>query len=850
MSGTTTDLGKQARSLPIYDAEEAILEALEHHQVIIIEGPTGCGKTTQLPRILLHAGVTKTRIGITQPRRIAAVSVAGRIAAEEGVALGEEVGYTIRFDDQTGPDTIVRVMTDGILLQEARSDPWFSRYDVIMVDEAHERSVNIDFLLGLLHRAVAKRDDLRVIVSSATLDPELFQRYFSDVAGEVPLITVDARTFPVEIHHRAPETDDTRDVVQAAAREVVRIHKSGREGHILVFMPGEGMIKDTEAAILERHRGQGLIVLPLYGRLTREEQERVFDEFDGQRKVVIATNIAETSITIAGTCFVVDSGLAKVPRVSTRTGIATLREEGISRASAAQRSGRAGRTAPGEVIRLYTRKDLARRPEYTDEEFIRLDLSDVFLRLIDLGVGRVEDFPLPTRPPRGKTRAALDKLMALGAIDEDQRLTQLGHRMVPFPLDPTLARMVVEAADRFPNVVKEVCVVGAVMSGRSPYLFPPEFEDEARRAHQALAHPLGDAVTAVTTYKGWEKADDRERYCAQNYLDPDTMTFIEKTTLQLCSITEQQGVTIGSGGDPSGIVRSLAAGFAHRILRGQGRVYTSASDDTRIAIHPASTLFHTRPRFIVAAEIVISRRAYARHVSVLHPEWLADVAPDLARQWRAVPKGRKKTREWVEPATVPAHLKVGRHKLPLRVRRGDILVEIPMEACQALGEATLSSLPAGADKYKARVSNAKYRFFVGMPLGKLMGLLPHVPLPKPKENLQKIGFEGALLEADRDMHTIGRHLQKIGTPMLPSRGKRPGWVMLVGNGADGFWYEVASDFREVIATSLDALRALSNHLGDDEGLRKKVDALVDAKREQLVAVDLALGTPKVRGVPY
>jgi ATP-dependent helicase HrpA len=850
MAGSTTEMGKQARSLPIYDAEQSILEALEHHQVIIVEGPTGCGKTTQLPRMLLRAGLTRTRIGITQPRRIAAVSVATRIAAEEGVPLGEEVGYAIRFDEQSGPNTVVRVMTDGILLQEARSDPWFSRYDVIMVDEAHERSVNIDFLLGLLHRAVAKRDDLRVIVSSATLNPELFQRYFADVAGEVPLISVEARTFPVEIHHRAPESDDNRDVVQAAAREVVRIHRSGREGHILVFMPGEAMIKNTDTAIFERYRGDDLVVLPLYGRLTREEQERVFDEFDGRRKVVIATNIAETSITIAGTCFVVDSGLAKVPRVSTRTGIATLREEGVSRASASQRSGRAGRTAPGEVIRLYTRKDLARRPEYTDEEFIRLDLSDVFLRLIDLGVGRVEDFPLPTRPPRGKARAALEKLMALGAIDEDQRLTQLGHRMVPFPLDPTLSRVVVEAADRFPDVVKEVCIVGATMSGRSPYLFPPEFEDEARRAHKALAHPLGDAVTAVVTYKAWERAEDQAHYCAQNYLDPDTMNFIEKTTLQLSSIAEQQGVTIASGGDPAGIVRSLAAGFAHRILRGQGRVYTTGHDDTRIAIHPASTLFHARPRFVVAAEIVISRRAYARHVSVLHPEWLADVAPDLARKWRAVPKGRKKTREWIEPAKVPPHLKVGPHELPLRVRRGDVMVEIPIAACAVLGETPLTSLPSGAENYKARVSSAKYRFFVGMPLGKLMGLLPHVPLPRPKENLQKIGFEGALLEADRDMHTIARHLHKIGTPMLPSRGKRPGWVMLVGNGADGFWYEVTSDFREVIATSLDALRALSNHLGHDEKLRATVDSLVDAKREQLVAVDLALGTPKVRGVPY
>lgn len=840
MSGT--ELGKKARDLPIYDVEREIIEALHSHQVIVVEGPTGCGKTTQLPRMLLHAGLVHKRIGITQPRRIAAVSVATRIAKEEGVVLGEEVGYAIRFDDKSTDQTTVRVMTDGILIQEARSDPRFSRYDVILVDEAHERSVNIDFTLGLLHQALSRRDDLRVIISSATLNPELFQEYFADVVGHVPLISAEARTFPVEIHHRAPETDDPRDMVNATAREVVRIHKSDREGHILVFLPGEGMIKDTETAIRERHRGEDLVVLPLYGRLTREEQEQVFEEFEGRRKVVLATNIAETSITIAGTCFVIDSGLAKVPRVSTRTGIATLREEGISRASADQRSGRAGRTGPGDVIRLYTRKDLARRPHFTDPEFMRLDLSNVFLRLIDLGVGRIEEFPLLTRPPAAKTRAALDKLMALGAIDEDQRLTQLGYRMVAFPLDPTLSRMVVEAADRFPKVVKEVCVVGATMSGRSPYLFPPDFEDEARRAHKALAHPLGDAVTAVITYQRWERSDNRERYCERNYLDPDTMAFIHKTTVQLVSIAEQQGVVIDSGGDPAGVVRSLAAGFAHRILRGKGRVYTGVDEETKIAIHPASTLFHSRPRFVVAAEIMISRRAYARHVSVLYPEWLADVAPDLARRWHAVPRGRKKTENWVEPAKVPALLKVGSHELPLRVKRGDVLVDIPVEACDALSKTPLSSLPEGAGQYKARVMSMKYRFFVGIPLAKLMVILPYVPLPNPTKNLQKIGFEGALLEAERDMHTIDRHLGKIGAPMLPSRGKRPGWVTFVSNGADGFWYEVSSDFREGLATSIDALRSLAAYLNNDGQRQEDVDRLIDPMMEKLDAIDTALRT--------
>jgi hypothetical protein len=400
--------------------------------------------------------------------------------------------------------------------------------------------------------------------------------------------------------------------------------------------------------------------------------------------------------------------------------------------------------------------------------------------------------------------------------------------------------MVVEAADRFPKVVKEVCVVGATMSGRSPYLFPPDFEDEARRAHQALAHPLGDAVTAVITYQGWERAENRDRYCELNYLDPDTMAFIHKTTVQLVSIAEQQGVVIDSGGDPAGVVRSLAAGFAHRILRGRGRVYSGIDEETKIAIHPASTLFHSRPRFVVAAEIMISRRAYARHVSVLYPEWLADVAPDLARRWRAVPRGRKKTENWVEPTKVPTTLKVGSHQLPLRVKRGDVLVDVPVEACEALMKTPLSSLPEGAGQYKARVMSSKYRFLVGIPLAKLMAVLPHVQLPNPNKNLQKIGFEGALLEAERDMHTIERHLRKIGAPMLPSRGKRPGWVMFVTNGADGFWYEVSSDFREGLATSIDALRSLAAHLNNDGQRQADIDRLIDPMVEKLDAIDTAL----------
>ncbi len=842
-----SDRATDARHLPVYRHEAEIIAAVRDHRVVVVEGPTGSGKTTQIPRILLHAGLTDRIIGVTQPRRIAAVSVAWRIAAELGFELGDEVGYAIRFDDRTSRDTVIKVMTDGILLQEARSDADFSAYGVLMIDEAHERTLNIDFTLGLLHRVLTRRPELRVIVSSATLQPEHFQRFFGSIPGvhDVPLVRIDARPWPVETFYRPPGSDDPADIAEAAAREVVAIHRRGDPGHILVFLSGEDMIGRTHDAIVRLQPGRNLAVLPLYGRLTREEQERVFDPFPGQRKVVLATNIAETSITIPDTRFVVDSGLAKVPRVSTNTGITTLREEGISQASADQRAGRAGRTAPGTAIRLYDRKSYEQRPRFTDEEILRLDLTEVALRLIDLGIHDVEDFPFPTAPPRSKIRAAIASLHAMRAIDDDRQLTAIGRRMVPFPLSPSLARVIVEAAERFPDVVDEVLVVCAFLSARPPYLYPQGEEGEAREAQRELAHPLGDAATAVQTYRNWRRAKDRDRFCQRYYLDGQTMAFIEKAHGQLTDIAQAHGITIRSGGDPWEINRCVAAGFADNFLLGQGRIYEGPGE-TSIAIHPSSVLFGERHRFVVAAEIVVSQRAYARQVSVVKPGWIAELNPELARRWQIRTRRDEDKRGAPPPEVVPDKLQLDGVAVPVAVKRGKPLVELALEQIERLRKVGPAAVPPNAAGWRARLASAKHGELMSGPLAAVLALLPHVPLPAPDQELLRDVPEGALLEADRNLHTILRYLDRLLEPMLPARGKRPGWLMLVANGGGGYWFEVYPDYKDALETTLVSLGDLMQTLPPADPVQERLEALSIALDEKVDAVREALANAKRR----
>ena len=631
--------------LPIYKHQDEINEALKNHSVIVVQGPTGCGKTTQLPRILLRNPMITGRIGLTQPRRIAAVSVSMRIAQEIGCELGQEVGYAIRFDDKTSDETIVKVMTDGILLQESRTDHLYNQYQVIIIDEAHERSLNIDLAMGLLKLAIEQRPELRVIISSATIRAETFQKYFSKTGdgSDVPLISIQARTYPVDIDYRPVDNRDRDDVPAALVDEAKKIHKSGEPGHILCFLPGQAMILQCQEMLQTAQATEkgfkDIWVLPLYGQLSREEQERVFEERPNTRKIVLATNIAETSITIPDVRYVIDSGIAKIPRFHNDTHITTLKEEPISQASLAQRAGRAGRTAPGKCIRLFDEKIVDDRPPFTDEEIIRLELSEVLLRLIDVGIYDVDSFPFPTRPPHQAIRDALAELRRLGAIDENNHLTNIGQKMVVFPLSPRLARVVIEAGMKYPASLHEVIVAVAWLSVKSPLLYPPEHEAQAKRAHLKLAHPMGDLLTAVGIVQKYVEAEDKKHFCYKNFLDQDTMAFIAKSTIQIEEIGETVGLISQPDGNENDVNKAFLSAYGDQCLVLKGRSYVTPTD-VNVVLHPSSSLYADMPKLIIALEFIQSSRTYAEQAAVVRAAWLKeynikiDMSQDSSRPGR------------------------------------------------------------------------------------------------------------------------------------------------------------------------------------------------------------------------
>ena len=799
------------QSLPIFACSAAIVQAVRRHRVVVVEGPAGCGKTTQLPQILLEAGLCpRGTLGVTQPRRIAAVSVAWRIAQEQQTQLGQKVGYAIRFDDVTSPHTRIKVMTDGILLQEARHDAAFSQYDLLMVDEAHERSLNIDFMLGLLVAALHKRDDLRVVLSSATINPEQFVRFFAPATGKVPIVSLDARSYPLNIMHCPLTKNDSEQLIGAVCAQVEQIQQSGRPGHILVFLPGEALINKILEALQLRRMGDAWCLLPLYGRLTRGEQERIFAPQKTARKIILSTNLAETSITIDGVGFVIDSGLHKLPYFSANTGVTTLREEPISLASATQRAGRAGRTGPGEVLRLYSEQSLASRPPYTPEEILRVDLSEAVLRLIDLGITDIENFALPTPPPRAKIAAAIRTLTALGAIDKNRALTQIGRQMVPFPLSPQLSRMVVEAAAHAPAAVSDVLLVGAYLSVRSPFTYPAGQEEEARRAKGRFADPLGDAITALRALHSYNRTPDKALYCQKNFLDPDTMAFIVKAHAQLCDIAEDHGVAASAPcSSTEAVVRCVATGFADRILCRQGFMFETAQG-LKAALHPSSSLFGRAPRFIVAAELMKAGRLYAFNASALRPEWIEALNAEAAHAFGL--SRHKKTPQTPPPKVAwPTHLDIGGQKLPVVPRRRRPLVELSVEQAQALSLGPPVAAMAEHGQWRAQISHPD-------------GVLLRSSLPQVLRAIFVTAWHhagtpaapqpplGALLEPDRNLYTLQRHLRCCGEPAFGSRQaapkQRPGWLALVANGAGGFWFDVLAPYDEALQVSLTALEAL------------------------------------------
>ncbi|WP_437479374.1 ATP-dependent RNA helicase HrpA [Sorangium sp. So ce1014] len=645
--------------LPISARVHDIARAIEAHQVVIVAGETGSGKTTQLPKICLAMGRGLTaRIGVTQPRRIAATSVAARVAKELGVELGKEVGYKIRFSDRTSPTTYVKYMTDGIVLAEMQGDARLSDYDTLIIDEAHERSLNIDFLLGYLKRLLPRRPDLRVIISSATLETDRFAAFFDGA----PVIEVSGRTYPVEVIHRPPESGEA-EIADAVANTVEEITAIDPRGDILVFLPGEREINDTMAE-LERHGLPHTTLLPLYGRLPQGDQQRVFQSLPG-RRIVLATNVAETSLTIPGIVYVVDSGLARVNRYSARTGVTQLQIEPISRASADQRKGRAGRVQSGVCFRLYAEQDYQARPSYTDPEVLRVGLSGVILTMKSLGLGAIEDFPFLDAPSKRAVDEGYRVLEELGALDDAGALTDIGRKLARLPLDPRLGRMVLGGEGE--GALAEVLIIAAALGVQDPRERPLSAQRQADDAHRKFKDETSDFVGLLKLWSFYQDAQGRltqnqlRKACRDQFVSYLRMREWVDVHRQLSRITREMGFSPnGTPAKGDAIHRALLPGLLSRIgmWNQENRVYLGARQ-TRFQLHPSSGLARKPPAWIMAAELVETSQLFARTAAGLDPAWIEAAAGALCKRSYGDPHWAAK------PAAVMAREQVTLYGLPI-----------------------------------------------------------------------------------------------------------------------------------------------------------------------------------------
>lgn len=633
------------KTLPVYEQKQRILDTLAENQVIVVQSPTGSGKTTQLPVILHEAGYSKNGvIAVTQPRRIAALSVSEFISKQLKTDYPGLVGYKMRFEDKTDSSTVIKIMTDGILLQEMKLDPWLSKYSVVMVDEAHERSLNIDFVLGLLKRILPDRPDLKVIVSSATMNAEAFSEYFDFC----PIVTIDTITHPVTVIYDPPTitastaTASAEDALLTKIEDIIdRVISNRHSGDILCFLPGEKVIKDCMKRLTHASFSRKIHLVPLYGRLAKEEQERVFDPAPfGRRKVIISTNIAETSVTIPGITTVIDSGLAKMNFYNPRTYTSSLTETTISKASCNQRKGRAGRTGPGICYRLYPKKDYDTRPIYTTEEIYRTDLSEVVMRMSELGITDFEQFHFISPPPREGMRSAVETLNMLEALNADNTLSKTGLIMAKFPLLPRISRIIAEAILKYPEVMEQSLIAASFLSAQTPFVLPPGEEADARQAHHRFRDIQGDFMTYVTLFKLFTKAEDTEEFCNMNYLDERVMLEIVNIKEQLEQIVSKEGIPILSSGSTDDYLCCVAAGLIQFVcIRSDKESYRTLTAEN-IQIHPGSGLFRTSPLYIVAGEIVRTSRMFAMTVSPLTKNILHRLSGDIEKQLQSVRKAK------------------------------------------------------------------------------------------------------------------------------------------------------------------------------------------------------------------
>jgi len=627
--------------LPISTRRDEVLAAIRAHQVLVLAGETGSGKTTQLPKMCLEAlGEIRVKIGCTQPRRVAAMSVSRRVAEELGVTWGRDVGCKMRFSDDTSSDTRVKFMTDGILLAEIQSDPLLKAYSALIVDEAHERSLNIDFLLGYLQTLLPKRPDLKLLITSATIDTAAFSAAF----GNAPIIEVSGRTYPVEIRYQPPARDeDAADLLDAVAGCVEDVLRENGDGDILVFLPTEKEIRDTVDLIAGREGGR-VEVLPLFGRMSSADQQRVFQP-GKKRRVVVATNVAETSVTIPRIGFVIDSGLARVSRYNPRTRTKRLPIEAISQSSANQRAGRAGRLSDGVCIRLYEQEDFEKRPQFSQPEIQRANLAEVILRMKAFRLGRIEDFPFLNPPSQAAIRGGYELLRELGSLDDTDELTPLGHELAKLPVDPTLGRMLLQAKQE--GCLKEMLVIATGLSIPDPRERPEQGREQAAAAHKAFHAPESDFISLL---KIWQAAPDPDKtgsnalrkFCKTNWLSFLRMKEWRDLHRQISELFKVEQPT---DAQDAAIHRCILAGHLGHIATRKERNLYKAAGNREVLVFPGSNLYERReknssrgedrskqPLWIVAGEMVHTSQLFARTVAKIDPLWVAELGEHLAEK--------------------------------------------------------------------------------------------------------------------------------------------------------------------------------------------------------------------------
>jgi len=854
--------------LPVYKNQEKILLMLKNNQALVVESPTGSGKTTQLPVILHEAGYSKNGIiGVTQPRRIAAVSVSEFIARQTETRIPGLIGYKMRFADQTNHETKIKIMTDGILLQEMKLDPWLSKYSVLVVDEAHERSLNIDFILGLLKRVLESRKDFKVIISSATINAEIFSEYF----GNCPIVKIEAQRFPVTMVYDAPLSSeqlivnsDKRSGSSAPGKRDTSSQKTGnfnieeailmkieaistrfinekREGDILVFLSGEKMIKECMNRLTFCSVGKYLHLIPLYGRLGKEEQERVFEKTpNGKTKVVISTNIAETSVTIDGITAVIDSGLAKLNWYNPRTFTSSLIESPISIASANQRKGRAGRTREGTCYRLYTRKDFEQRALYTTEEIFRTDLSEVILRMADLGITNFEDFDFIAAPEKEGLIGGIETLKLLNALENDRSLSNIGKLMTEFPLAPRQSRIIVEAIMQYPNVIRETIIAAAFLSTQNPYILPPGEETDARQAHHRFRDDFGDFISYLKLFKSYTDSTNKVKFCENNYLDERAMAEIVNVTAQLEEILATMKIPVHyrsqmlTNNEIDDYLSCIGRGMIQFVCtrEGKGKMgsYRSLTADN-IIIHPGSVMFRVDPQFIVAGEIVRTSRMYAMSVSPLSKSVLnriglgnnsnfisqgrreAESAGKRGEEGRGRrEKGNKRERDFTN------NIKICGEIFEIITVKGKKTVLLPWEKLLRIRENISCDTAYKGLKGKVIIKN-QFSLLAGEKLNLIISLTP------------TLDADGAFsrgwprkdnYNSQNNLIALLKHLDSLAKPVIWKKNSKDlGFLGLFTDGQGNYWFSASRGFHTSLNESLSSLETLIDELGEQVDIEQK-----------------------------